>query len=41
MGYFRARIRPVVIYGDIEKAFLQIRIREENERDCLRFHWNE
>ena len=24
--------------GDIEKAFLQIRIRE-SERDVLRFHW--
>ena len=33
----RARFRPVVICGDIEKALLQIRIRE-NERDCLRFH---
>ena len=36
----RTRFRPVVICGDIEKAFLQIRIRE-NERDCLRFHWSE
>ena len=40
----RARFRPVVICEDIEKAFLQIRIRE-NERDlrlhCLRFHWSE
>ena len=31
-----ARFRHVVICGDIEKAFLQIRLRE-NERDCLRF----
>ena len=34
------RFRPAVVCGDMEKAFLQIRIRE-NERDCLRFHWNE
>ena len=37
---FRTRFRPVVICGDIEKAFFYIRIRE-NERDCLRFHWSE
>ena len=36
----RTRFRPVVLYGDIEKAFLQIRIRE-NQRDYLRFHWSE
>ena len=36
----RTRFRPVVICGDIEKEFLQIRIRE-NERDCLRVYWNE
>ena len=36
----RTRFRLVVICGDIEKAFLQIRIRE-NERDCLIFHWSE
>ena len=36
----RTRFRLVVICGDIEKAFLQIRIRE-NERDFLRFHWSE
>ena len=35
----RTRFRSVVLCGDIEKAFLQIRIRE-NERDCLRFHWS-
>lgn len=34
----RARSFPVAITGDMEKAFLQIRIRE-NERDALRFHW--
>ena len=33
-------MRCVVICGDIEKAFLQIRIRE-SERDFLRFHWSE
>ena len=33
----RTRSRPVVLCGDIEKAFLQIRIRK-NERDCLGFH---
>ena len=33
----RTRFRPVVLCGDIEKAFLQIRIRK-NERDCLGFH---
>ena len=32
----RTRFRPVVIWGDIEKAFLKIRFR-----DCLRFHWSE
>ena len=36
----RTRFQPVVMCGDIEKAFLQIRIRE-NEIDCLRFHWSE
>ena len=34
----RVRFHPVVITGDLQKAFLQIRIREE-ERDALRFHW--
>ena len=29
---------PVVMSGDIQKAFLQVRVRE-NERDALRFHW--
>ena len=36
----RTRFPPVVLLGDIEKAVLQIRIRE-NERDFLRFHWSE
>ena len=35
----RSRFRPILLCGDIEKAFLQIRIRE-SERDVLRFHWN-
>ena len=34
----RQRFHPVAIFGDIQKAFLQIRIKE-NERDALRFHW--
>ena len=34
----RSRFRPILLCGDIEKAFLQIRIREY-ERDVLRFHW--
>ena len=32
------RAYPVVLAGDIKKAFLQIRIHE-SERDALRFHW--
>ena len=32
------RAYPVVLAGDIRKAFLQIRIHEI-ERDALRFHW--
>ena len=36
----RTRLRPLVICRGIEKAFLQIRTRE-NEKDCLRFHWSE
>ena len=32
------RAYPVVLPGDIQKAFLQIRIHE-SERDALRFHW--
>ena len=34
----RTRLRPVLLCGDIEKAFPQIRIRENNG-DALRFHW--
>ena len=34
----RLRFRPILLCGDIEKAFLQTRIREY-ERDVLRFHW--
>ena len=34
----RARFSPILLTGDLEKAFLQIRIREL-ERDALRFHW--
>ena len=29
---------PIVVSGDIQKAFLQVRVRE-NERDALRFYW--
>ena len=28
----------MLLTGDLEKAFLQVRIKEE-ERDALRFHW--
>ena len=34
----RSRFRPILLCGDIEKAYLQIRIRE-SEKDVLRFHW--
>ena len=34
----RTRLRPVLLCGDIEKAFLQIQIRK-NDRNTLRFHW--
>ena len=34
----RSRFRPTLPCGDIEKGFLQIRIRE-SQRDALRFHW--
>ena len=33
----RTRLRPILLCGDIEKAFLQIRIRG-NDRDALHFH---
>ena len=32
------RFHPVVVAGDLPRAFLQVRIRE-TERDALRFHW--
>ena len=34
----RSRFHPILLTGDLEKAFLQVRIREA-ERDSLRFHW--
>ena len=34
----RGRFHPVALKGDLQKAFLQVRIRE-NDRDALRFHW--
>ena len=32
------RMYPVAVTADIQEAFLQVRIKE-NERDALRFHW--
>ena len=34
----RNRFHPVAVAGDLQKAFLQVRVREA-ERDVLRFHW--
>ena len=34
----RARFYPILLTGEIEKAFLQVHIKEE-ERDSLRFFW--
>ena len=34
----RSRFYPVLLTGNLEKAFLQVRIKEE-ERDALRFFW--
>ena len=34
----RLRFFPILLCGDIEKAFLEIQIREA-ERDALHFHW--
>ena len=34
----RNRFKPFAITADIQKAFLQIRIRE-SDRDAFRFHW--
>ena len=34
----RSPFHPILLTGDLEKAFLQVRIKE-SERDALRFHW--
>ena len=34
----RSQIRPIILCGDIQKAFWQIQIREL-ERNSLRLHW--
>jgi hypothetical protein len=34
----RNRLRPVALTGDLKEAFLQIRIRQQDQ-DALRFHW--
>ena len=34
----RSRMRPILLCGDIQKAFWEIQIREF-ERNALRFHW--
>ncbi|XP_028415553.1 uncharacterized protein LOC114538695 [Dendronephthya gigantea] len=34
----RARFYPILLTGDLEKAFLQVRVKQ-SERDALRFHW--
>jgi hypothetical protein len=34
----RSRAHPVAVNGDLKKAFLQVRVKEE-DRDALRFHW--
>ena len=34
----RSRMKPIILYGDIQKAFFQIRFRGL-ERNSLRFHW--
>eukprot|EP00794_Sanderia_malayensis_P016265 gene16265-biopygen13818 len=36
--FVRNRFKPVALAGDLQKAFLQVRIREQ-DRDALRFHW--
>ncbi|XP_028419027.1 uncharacterized protein LOC114544609 [Dendronephthya gigantea] len=36
----KSRFHPILLTGDLVKAFLQIRIKQE-ERDSLRFHWRE
>ena len=38
----RTRFRPVIFCADIEKTFLQIRIKEkERERESIDFYWAE
>ena len=34
----RGRFNPVAVSGDLQKAFLQVRIKEA-DRDAMRFHW--
>ena len=34
----RGRFNPVAITGDLQKAFLQVQVRE-CDRDAMRFHW--
>ncbi len=34
----RSRFHPILLTGDLERAFLQVRVEAE-ERDALRFHW--
>ena len=34
----RGRFHSVALNGDLQKAFLQISVRE-SDRDALRFHW--
>lgn len=34
----RNRLKPIALTADIQKAFLQIRVKPE-DRDVLRFHW--
>ena len=34
----RGRFNPVAVTGDIQKAFLQVRVRE-GDRDAMHFHW--
>ena len=34
----RSRIRPIILCGDIQKAFCQIRITDL-DKNSLRFHW--
>ena len=34
----RTRFKPIALHGDLQKAFLQIRIKAD-DRDALRFYW--